>query len=100
MGCGGGAMAEFTLRCEEGPDTTDYAQARLYTFNADTGALTEKNSGLSAAIGTLNSNYYSSSGEHKSPPHFGPFVPNVAADKALLKCDWNENLVCIWQAFE
>merc|ERR1719473_1288310 len=99
--CGGGAtMAEFTLRCEEGQDTTDYAQARLYTFNAGTGALTEKSSGLSAAIGTSNSNYYSSSGDYKSPAHFGPFVPNVAADKDLLKCDWNENLVCIWQAFE
>merc|ERR1719473_159243 len=100
--CGGGAtMATFSLSCEEGSDTSSFTQARLYDFDSTSGVLTDKVADRSAAIGTSNSEYYSNNpSEYKSSAHFGPFVPNLSADKEKLLCEWNDQLVCIWQAFE
>ena len=99
--CGGGSMATFTLHCEEGTDTNSFNQAHLYDFDAASGALTDKVAGRSAAIGASNSEYYSSSPtDHKPTAHFGPFVPNLSAEKQKLLCEWNDELVCIWQAYE
>lgn len=95
---GTGTMATFTIYCDEGTDVNDFRQAHLYDFDADTGVLTEKASNLPAEISASNPNYNDPTSYNSA--HFGPFVPTDTTSKNKLLCDWNSDLVCIWQAFE
>jgi len=92
--------ATFELYCEMGTDVNDFGQAHEYSFNSDTGILTDKVANRVAAITESNTNYYDASRSWVSPAHFGPFFPDTTATKDQLICDWNEDLVCSWQAFE
>ena len=79
---------KVTIKCLEGDDVIDFRQAYSYSFNSNTGIMTD-NEADENALFTDNSNY----GEYSSQM-FGPFFPNNS-EKKKLACPDDPNFVCM-----
>jgi len=87
------SVPEVELYCYEGNDVIDFRMAHAYTFDDQTGRMTDTASGAEAVI-EGNANY----DDEWSAVWFGPFFPD-SDDKENLACDYDENLVCSWKAW-
>merc|ERR1712070_222199 len=86
-------VPEVTVRCVEGDDMIDFRSAYEYTFDSDTGILTDVASGNEALIDG-NDNY----SDEWSSVYFGPLFQDDD-DKANLACDYDSDFVCMWKAW-
>jgi hypothetical protein len=87
---------EVTISCQEGNDVIDFRQAYGYSFNSDSGVLTDStvNQGV-LFTGTGNTNY---DGEYAYDwIAFGPFFPDDG-EKLNLACPEDPGFVCMRDA--
>lgn len=61
----------------------------LYTFDSTAGYLTDKTSGNTQNAGPANNDY-----------NFGPFFENIVSNYDALVCDWNDEVLCPYKAYE
>ncbi|MBF0109462.1 MAG: hypothetical protein HQL76_09820 [Magnetococcales bacterium] len=72
--------------------TTDLSQ-KFYTFTFDKTAMELKYNGASVVGSTNNAMY-------QFGIHSGPLFENTSTNLDAIKCDWDKNFICPWQAWD
>ena len=81
----------WTLECRQGNDVNDFRQARIYSFDASTGVLTDVENDQPILI----------SGPLANSKQYGPFFePPSAANLDELLCDYDASEVCSWTIYQ